>query len=117
MLLLDTGLVVFYLILEPPAEGEEGFPVGAGDQDFRNRFRYAAVFIEDIVSVWHVILFAVAVLPDCEVCIEGFLAAVSETEGEVASGLDCGLNIQGYNDIKVGDVVEAYTIEEIKRTL
>ena len=36
---------------------------------------------------------------------------------EVAMGQDCGLNIQGYNDIKVGDVVEAYTIEEIKRTL
>jgi translation initiation factor IF-2 len=32
-------------------------------------------------------------------------------------GMDCGLNIQGYNDIKVGDIVEAYTIEEIKRTL
>jgi translation initiation factor IF-2 len=31
--------------------------------------------------------------------------------------MDCGLNIQGYNDIKVGDIVEAYTIEEIKRTL
>jgi translation initiation factor IF-2 len=31
--------------------------------------------------------------------------------------MDCGLNIQGYNDVKVGDVVEAYTIEEIKRTL
>jgi translation initiation factor IF-2 len=31
--------------------------------------------------------------------------------------MDCGLNIQGYNDIKVGDVVEAYTIEEIKRKL
>ena len=27
------------------------------------------------------------------------------------------LNIKGYNDIKIGDVVEAYTIEEIKRTL
>jgi translation initiation factor IF-2 len=32
-------------------------------------------------------------------------------------GNDCGLNIKGYNDIKIGDVVEAYTIEEIKRTL
>ena len=36
---------------------------------------------------------------------------------EVVSGMDCGLNIQGYNDIKVGDVVEAYVIEEIKRKL
>ena len=36
---------------------------------------------------------------------------------EVHMGMDCGLNIKGYNDIKVGDVIEAYTIEEIKRTL
>jgi translation initiation factor IF-2 len=36
---------------------------------------------------------------------------------EVASGYDCGLNIDGYNDIKVGDVVEAYEIVKIKRKL
>ena len=36
---------------------------------------------------------------------------------EVVAGMDCGLNIAGYNDIKVGDVVEAYNIVEIKRTL
>ena len=36
---------------------------------------------------------------------------------EVAAGLDCGLNIDGYNDIKVGDTIEAYQIVEIKRKL
>jgi translation initiation factor IF-2 len=31
--------------------------------------------------------------------------------------MECGLTIKNFNDIKVGDVVEAYEIEEIKRTL
>ena len=47
----------------------------------------------------------------------GSLKRFKDDVKEVAMGQDCGLNIQGYNDIKVGDVVEAYTIEEIKRTL
>ncbi len=36
---------------------------------------------------------------------------------EVASGYECGINIKSYNDIKVGDVIEAYEIIETKRTL
>ena len=47
----------------------------------------------------------------------GSLKRFKDDVKEVAMGQDCGLNIQGYNDIKVGDVVEAYNIEEIKRTL
>ena len=47
----------------------------------------------------------------------GSLKRFKDDVKEVALGQDCGLNIQGYNDIKIGDVVEAYTIEEIKRTL
>ena len=47
----------------------------------------------------------------------GSLKRFKDDVKEVSMGMDCGLNIQGYNDIKVGDVVEAYTIEEIKRTL
>ena len=47
----------------------------------------------------------------------GSLKRFKDDVKEVALGQDCGLNIQGYNDIKIGDVVEAYTIEEIKRKL
>ncbi|HSZ85179.1 MAG TPA: EF-Tu/IF-2/RF-3 family GTPase, partial [Puia sp.] len=36
---------------------------------------------------------------------------------EVVSGMECGLTIKNYNDVKVGDIVEAYDEEEIKRTL
>jgi translation initiation factor IF-2 len=36
---------------------------------------------------------------------------------EVPSGMECGLIVKNYNDVKVGDIVEAYEEEEIKRTL
>ena len=47
----------------------------------------------------------------------GSLKRFKDDVKEVASGYDCGLNIDGYNDIKVGDVVEAYEIVKIKRKL
>ena len=36
---------------------------------------------------------------------------------EVTSGMECGLVIRNYNDIKVGDIVEAFEEVEVKRTL
>jgi len=36
---------------------------------------------------------------------------------EVVAGQECGLGVERYNDIKEGDIVEAYEFEEIKRTL
>ncbi|OAV72444.1 Translation initiation factor IF-2 [Bacteroidales bacterium Barb6] len=36
---------------------------------------------------------------------------------EVVSGQDCGLNIQNFNDIMIGDIIEAYEETEIKKTL
>ena len=36
---------------------------------------------------------------------------------EVASGFECGIQIDGYNDLKVGDIIESYEISEVKRQL
>ena len=36
---------------------------------------------------------------------------------EVKAGFECGLKINGYDDIKVGDVLEAYVRETFQRTL
>ncbi len=36
---------------------------------------------------------------------------------EVKGGFECGLSIENYNDIKVGDVVEVYEMNEIAATL
>lgn len=35
---------------------------------------------------------------------------------EVKSGMECGLTIKNFNDIKVGDVIEGYEVVEIKQT-
>ncbi|MGB1779793.1 MAG: translation initiation factor IF-2, partial [Longimicrobiales bacterium] len=36
---------------------------------------------------------------------------------EVREGFECGIGIANFNDIKVGDVIEAYSVEEVARTL
>ncbi|MBQ8589852.1 MAG: translation initiation factor IF-2, partial [Firmicutes bacterium] len=34
---------------------------------------------------------------------------------EVAQGFECGIGIESYNDIKEGDIIEAFKMEEIER--
>ena len=45
------------------------------------------------------------------------LKRFKEDVREVKEGLECGMGVENFNDIKVGDVLEAYTVEEIARTL
>ena len=33
---------------------------------------------------------------------------------EVKAGLECGITIENYNDIKEGDIIEAFTMEEVE---
>ena len=47
----------------------------------------------------------------------GSLRRFKEDVSEVVSGLECGLNIENYNDIKVGDIIEGYDVIEIKKKL
>ena len=49
---------------------------------------------------------------------EGDLATLKRFKDEVkevATGYECGLSFVNYNDIKEGDVIEAFVMEEIKR--
>ena len=54
--------------------------------------------------------------PDRTVGLES-LKRFKEDTREVREGFECGLKIAGYDDIKVDDVVEAYRIEHVLRTL
>ena len=45
------------------------------------------------------------------------LKRFKEDAKEVKSGFECGISIKNFNDIKVGDVIEAYEIVEVKQTL
>lgn len=47
----------------------------------------------------------------------GSLKRYKDDAKEVMSNMECGLTIKNYNDIKVGDVIEAFETEEVKRTL
>ncbi|HEX2534328.1 MAG TPA: translation initiation factor IF-2, partial [Chitinophagaceae bacterium] len=47
----------------------------------------------------------------------GSLKRFKDDVKDVQMGMECGLTIKNYTDMKVGDIVEAYETEEIKRTL
>ena len=47
----------------------------------------------------------------------GSLQIGKDAVKEVPAGKECGMSINGYNDIKEGDIIEAFQIVEIKRTL
>jgi len=47
----------------------------------------------------------------------GSLKRFKDDVKEVAKGFECGLNIENYNDIRVGDIIEAYEEVEVKKTL
>ena len=45
------------------------------------------------------------------------LKRFKEDAKEVKAGLECGLTIKNFNDIKAGDIIESYVINEVKATL
>jgi translation initiation factor IF-2 len=47
----------------------------------------------------------------------GSLKRFKDDVKEVREGFECGIGIANFNDVKVGDVIECYTIEEVARTL
>jgi translation initiation factor IF-2 len=54
------------------------------------------------------------------VVYEGKLSSLKrfkDDASEVRSGFDCGIGIEGFSDMKVGDVIESYENREVKRTL
>ncbi len=59
-------------------------------------------------------------LPDAREGVHGKLGSLKrfkEDAKEVKSGFECGLTIENFNDIKVGDIVEAYEVTEVRQTL
>ena len=47
----------------------------------------------------------------------GSLKRFKDDAKEVREGFECGLNVANFNDIKVGDLIECYKVEEFARTL
>ncbi|QXM06104.1 translation initiation factor IF-2 [Crassaminicella indica] len=60
----------------------------------------------------------VRLIRDGIVIFEGAISSLKRFKDdvkEVATGYECGIGLENYNDIKEGDIVEPYIIEEIKR--
>jgi translation initiation factor IF-2 len=60
---------------------------------------------------------SIRLLRDSKVLWEGRLGSLKRFKDdvrEVLGGYECGMSLDGYNDIKVGDVIEAFTKEEVK---
>lgn len=61
----------------------------------------------------------VRVIRDGVILMDGELASLKRFKDdvkEVASGYECGLRIENFNDLKEKDVIEAYTMEEVKKS-
>ena len=62
----------------------------------------------------------VRLIRDCIVIYTGELGSLKRMKDdvkEVTAGFECGLNIAGYNDIQVGDLIETYEEIEVKKKL
>lgn len=62
----------------------------------------------------------VRVIRDKNVIYAGKLASlkiVKEDVKEVRQGLECGMKVAGFDDVKVGDTIEAYEVQQVARTL
>ncbi len=62
----------------------------------------------------------VKVYRDGKLIFEGGIASLKRFKDdvrEVTAGLECGIGLAGFDDIKVGDIIEAYQIIELKRKL
>ena len=60
----------------------------------------------------------VRVIRDDVVIYDGHIGSVQREKDsvkEVKKGLECGITIENFNDIKVGDIIETYDMVEIKR--
>jgi translation initiation factor IF-2 len=60
------------------------------------------------------------VLRDNVVIYEGELESLrrfKDDANEVRNGMECGIGVKDYNDVKVGDQIEVYDIKEVARQL
>jgi translation initiation factor IF-2 len=94
-----------------------------GDAEVRQLFKVAKIGVIAGCSVRTGVITRegrVRVVRDGKQVYDGRLASLRRFKDdvrEVRAGFECGIGIENYNDLKVGDVIEAYRTEEHARTL
>jgi translation initiation factor IF-2 len=83
----------------PKAGTVAGCMITEGVIDRKNRVR----LVRDGVQVWDGVLSS--------------LRRFKDDAKEVREGFECGMSIEGFNDLKVGDHIESYKMESVARTL
>ena len=69
---------------------------------------------EEYTRFDHPILISNFIKDICENQIES-LKIAKDDKSEVQKGYECGMQIEDYNDLKEGDIIEVYVMEEVKR--
>ena len=62
----------------------------------------------------------IRVLRDDVVIYQGELESLrrfKDEASEVRNGMECGIGVKDYNDVKAGDLIEVYDVTEVKRSL
>jgi translation initiation factor IF-2 len=94
-----------------------------GDAEVKQLFRISGVGVVAGCYVRNGVIpraAKVRVLRDGAVAYEGALASLRRFKDdvkEVKDGLECGIGIENFNDVKVGDIIEAYRVETVARSL
>jgi translation initiation factor IF-2 len=94
-----------------------------GDAEVRQLFKVAKIGVIAGCSVRNGVITRegrVRVVRDGKQIYDGRLSSLRRFKDdvrEVRAGFECGIGIENYNDLKVGDVIEAYRTEEHARTL
>jgi translation initiation factor IF-2 len=94
-----------------------------GDAEVRQLFKVAKIGVIAGCSVRNGVITRegrVRVVRDGKQIYDGRLSSLRRFKDdvrEVRAGFECGIGIENYNDLKVGDIIEAYRTEEHARTL
>ena len=75
-----------------------------------------SVVVEGVLRVGH----KLRLLRNGKIIYDGSMSSLRRFKDdvkEVKSGFECGVGLENFNDIKVGDICECYALEETKRTL
>ena len=62
----------------------------------------------------------IRVLRDNVVIFEGELESLrrfKDDVSEVRNGMECGIGVKNYNDVKIGDQIEVFEVVEVKRSI
>ncbi len=97
--------------------------IGRGKAEVRNTFRIPKIGVVAGCMVVEGVVprnASARLVRDGRVIFEGKIGSLrrfKEDTSEVKSGFECGIGIAGYQDIKVGDVIEAFVTEEVAPSL